>query len=155
LRTVDVVRAGIVAGIFFAVAAAPVCASGQLAAAAPLVPCSSQVGTFRFTMPAASQPFATFAAAISVSCAPATSFKVRFHSGNNCRMSAGGDMVAYALFADAAATKPLLDCAPGGDVELAGRGSQTFMVYGRTGLVTPAIGPGDYTDTISVQIEST
>ena len=155
MRTVDVVRAAGVAGILAAVAAAPVCASEQHAAAAPVLPCSSQVGTFRFTTPPASQPFATFAAAISVSCAPTTSFRVQFHSGNNCRMSAGGSTVAYALFADPAATKPLLDCGPGANVELTGRGSQTFIVYGRTGLVTPAIRPGDYSDTISVEVEST
>ena len=153
MRTVDVVAKSSIAAALIVASAAPAYAGEQRAGAgAASIPCSARVGSFHFAKAGPSDPFATFAAAISVSCSGSPAFRVRLHSGNNCRLVAANGSIAYALYADPNQTKPLLDCGADAATDLTGRGSQVFMIYGRTALLTPALRAGGYSDTLDVEV---
>ena len=142
MRTMDVARLAAAVAASVSVTAAPAYAGGQSTrTASPLVQCTSQIGKLEFQPPAAGSPrFLTFAAAVSVNCASsAASFSLRLFSENGCRLRSGTSAMPYVIFSDMAARTPLLDCGPN-PIYYTGKGSQTFMIYGRTGLAASSSG---------------
>lgn len=115
-----------------------------------VVPCSARPGKFSFGALGLSR-FGSFTTMISVSCPPDLSYRLVLHSANGCRLASGASTLAYALFLDAAYSKAAMDCGPT-VLELAGKGSMTFMFYGRTQQLSRAAQAGDYNDAISLEI---
>ena len=117
--------------------------------------CSAQAGRFEFGDAMPGQKIATFSSMITVSCPPHKEFRIRLRSLNNCRMLLGSEHIRYELFSDPSHTKSLLDCgADESEQEYDGRGSETFMIYGRTAALQKFLRVGTFSDTVYLEILS-
>ena len=113
--------------------------------------CSTQVGMFAFGPAMPGQKSASFSAMITVSCPPNKEFRLKLHSMNQCRLVLGDEHVPYALFSDASHRKSLLDCGAE-ETEHDGRGNETFMVYGQTGVLDKFLRVGKFVDSLTLEI---
>ncbi len=109
------------------------------------------VGTLRFGTFAMSSDRGTFSAPLTVRCDESATYRVRLTSANNCRLlGPRGDAIRYAIYGDAGYREGVLDCSAG-PVDLPGRGTMTFHLYGQTAPLLN-LAAGAYGDSVSIQV---
>ncbi len=117
-----------------------------------LLSCAAlNVGTLRFGSFALAADRGTFNAPLTVRCDENATYRVRLTSANDCRLlGPRGDAIRYAIYADAGYRQVALGCTSA-PIELPGRGTMTFHLYGQTAPLLNAAA-GAYGDSVSVQV---
>lgn len=112
---------------------------------------ATNAGTLRFGSMTLAGDRATFSAPLTVRCDENATYRVRLVSANDCRLRGPrADGIRYAIYTDAGHRQSALDCAAG-PLDLPGRGTMTFHLYGETAPLLDAAA-GAYADSVSVQV---